>query len=80
MQNQLLLQRRLPEVSVEEAQEDVQGADEATRHRSRAPHPPQGIALLNMCNSGLGLETGPKTSGGKKQLKIEKIQPKNLLS
>jgi len=30
VQNQLLLQRRVPKVSVEEAQEDVQGADEAT--------------------------------------------------
>jgi len=27
VQNQLLLQRRVPEVGVEEAQEDVQGAD-----------------------------------------------------
>jgi len=27
VQNQLLLQRRVPEVGVEEAQEDVQGTD-----------------------------------------------------
>jgi len=30
VQNQLLLQRRVPEIGVEEAQEDVQGADEST--------------------------------------------------
>ena len=32
VQNQLLLLRRVPEVSVEEAQEDVQGANEPTHH------------------------------------------------
>jgi len=30
VQNQLLLQRRVPEVGVEEAQEGLQGADEPT--------------------------------------------------
>ena len=31
VQNRLLLQRRVPEVGVEEAQEDVQGTDEGGR-------------------------------------------------
>jgi len=35
VQNQLLLLRRVPEVGVEEAQEDVQGADEGGGKRGR---------------------------------------------
>jgi len=42
VQEHVLLLRRVPEVGVEEAQEDVQGADEAAGHQGRAPHPPQG--------------------------------------
>jgi len=42
VQAHVLLLERVPKSSVEEAQEDVQGADEATHHRGRAPNPPQG--------------------------------------
>jgi len=35
VQNQLFLQRRVPEVCVEEAQEDAQGADHSSRERGR---------------------------------------------
>jgi len=40
--NQLLLQRRVPEIWVEEAQENVQTPHLPSRNRGRAPNPPQG--------------------------------------
>ena len=42
VQAHVLLLIRVPEIGVEEAQEDVQGADEIAGDRGRAPHPPQG--------------------------------------
>jgi len=42
VQTHVLLLRRVPEVCLEEAQEDVQGADESAGDRGRAPHPSQG--------------------------------------
>ena len=42
VQEHVLLLRRVPEVGVEETQEDVQGADKATHLTGRAPNPPQG--------------------------------------
>jgi len=59
VQTIVLLLARVPEVCVEEAQEDVQSADgvAATEAELRTLH--KGIALLNMCIQRSGAGDGP---------------------